>query len=172
MTIDVAALKQFQAAFEPLVKAVPAIIDGLNAQADLDRSLAAKRKQLEELAVKRTKLESEAADSLANVQLMVKQEQDRLAAVKQALREEREAAAAAALSAQTAAEATMQSLASQRTVLTESVSRLSDQYEAKRAAMESELSVARKAAAAEIDALNARKHEAETALAAIRAKLG
>lgn len=60
--VDVVALKKFADVFGPAVESIPAVLDALGKQADMDRHIALKKRELDEVIreIERQKAEGEA----------------------------------------------------------------------------------------------------------------
>lgn len=172
MSIDVSALKQFQKTFGPLLEAIPGVLDSLAAESDLDRAIAAKRKEFSELLEKIDEQRAVVAEQVANARALVKAEQDKLADVKKAIREERQAADVAAQQAKQEVVNAMSALESKRDALSADVRDLDAVHSRKLAALQAEYDNMAGLRIAEIAELTSRKDAAAAALDAIRAKLG
>lgn len=172
MSIDVSSLRRFQEIWEPVIQSIPAVINMVEMEADLDRSLAIKRSQLE-----KAQKEIDAAYDQANVRLS--DAKGELAAIASQKEDVQKAITAAQVSARqaiaVAEEEKKEALASFNASIAEVQTKLKSlqgEYDAKRAKAEAEHSELVQAMVAEIDDLNARKEAAKQALDAIKATLG
>lgn len=172
MTIDTNALRRFQELWDPVMKAIPAVLDAAERQADLDRGISAKKIELD-------RIQAEIAETVAKAEHRVKSlNADALAALerKQATQKEiSEARAAAAQQAAADAQQQQQALSSAQAKVASVESQLQSlqaDYAAKRAAAEAEHAKVVRQLDEEIAQLKARKTSAEQALRDIKAKLG
>lgn len=171
MTVDVSALRRFQEVWEPVVQSIPAVLNMVEKEADLDRALNHKRIELD-----KAQKEIDAAFDNANVRLnAAKDDLAAMAEKKKAIMQEIADAQAKAKEAATAAEKqkndTLAQIQDSIIKVKAQLDALQGDYDAKRAKAEAEHSSLIRSMTAEIDDLNARKEAAEKALDAIKAKL-
>ena len=172
MTIDIGALRKFQEVWEPVIKAIPAVMELQAKQADMDRWVAAKKLELEKAQKEIDAAYAEADRKLAAHNAEVEASQ---AEVKQA----RASADAIRANAEAEAKAAADYIRSKSANLAKQVT----EREARVAQLDAEIAKAladavapREAKIAELQAtisdLEKRQATAEKALDALRAKLG
>ena len=172
MTIDISALRRFQEVWEPVIQAIPAVLDMAERQADLERGLNIRKLELEKAGSEIAAAYEEADKKLA----VVNQELDNAVQAKnEALQEAseiRSKAQADAAEIERAKRASLSALDEQISKVKTELSNLNSDFAARRAAAQAAHSAMVKSLAGEIEDLQLRKQAAEQALAEIKAKLG
>lgn len=172
MAIDIGALRKFEDTWKPILDAIPAVVSMVQQQNDLDRSIAAKRREFEEA-------EQEIKDAYeeANKRLIaLNAEMERIMACNKDYEEQ---------TAQlvTARDREISELVSNRRKSITTVEKKLADAESKLAAVEADIAQKQATFDAEVKAktsaaetaladIEKRRQAAETALEAIRAKLG
>lgn len=172
MTIDTGTLRKFQELWTPVVQAIPAVLDMVEREADLDRALQVKRTELEKVQ-KEIQAALDEADqrlSFANSNLDAIADQKR--AIQREIAEVKSKANIEAAEAEQTKKAMLDGLQASVNSVQAQLQGLQAEYAAKRAKAEADHAAAVKALEADIAELDARKAAAETALRDIKAKLG
>lgn len=172
MTIDTGALRKFQEIWNPVIKAIPAVLDMAERQADLERGIQAKQQELERIQ-KEIVAAIEEADrriSDANASLDSVAEQKR--ALQRDISEAKSKANIEAAEAEQTKKAMLDGLQASIVAVQAQLQGLQAEYAAKRAKAEEDHVTAVKVFEADITELNARKSAAEVVLRDLKAKLG
>ena len=172
MTIDIGALRRFQATWGPVIEIIPDVINMAEQQADLERGLAAKRLELSKATA-----EIDEAYAEANKQLAVSNEElvatgKQKAAVAAEIAAARQAAAKAVEDADASAKARLAAIEAQIAESSAVLAKIDGRIAADTSAAQAEHAAAVKVMQIEIADLERRKATAEKALDTLRAKLG
>ncbi len=172
MTIDVGALRRFQATWGPVIAVIPDVINMAEQQADLERGLASKRLELSKATAEIDAAYAEADKRLValNAELVAVSAQK--LEVMTAINEAKQAASDAARDADTAAKARLGAIEDQITESSAVLARVGVQIAADTSAAQAEHAQAVLVMQSEIMDLEKRKSTAEKALDTLRAKLG
>jgi len=172
MTIDIGALRRFQATWGPVIDVIPDVINMVEQQADLDRALAANRLELNKATAEIDEAYAEATKQLAASKEELAATGKQKAAVAAEIVASRQTAAEAAEAADASAKARLAAIEAQITESSAVLAKVDGRIAADTAAAQAEHAVAVKAMQAEIVDLEKRKAAAEKALDTLRAKLG
>lgn len=172
MTIDTGALRKFQEVWGPAVAAIPAVLDMVDREADLNRGIEAKRLELEKAQQKIDAAYAEADKRLMALNDEMSTVMARKTAVTQEISAAQNKAQEEAAAAEKQKQAALDALQGQIVAVQSQLQGLQGEYAAKKAQAEAEHAQAVKAMNAEIAGLEAKKAAAEKALDAIKAKLG
>ena len=172
MTIDVGALRRFQATWGPVIDVIPDVINMAEQQADLDRALVAKRLELDKAAKDVAAAYTEANKRLTDINEELVSVSAQKATVAAEIEAARQAAAEAARDADTAAKARLGAIEEQITESSAVLARVGVQIAADTSAAQAAHAQAVLVMQSEIMDLEKRKVAAEKALDTLRAKLG
>ena len=172
MTIDVGALRRFQATWGPVIDVIPDVINMAEQQADLERGLAAKRLELDKAAKDVAAAYTEANKRLTDINEELVSVSAQKATVAAEIEAARQTAAEAARDADTAAKTRLMAIEAQITESSAVLARVGVQIAADTSAAQAEHATAVKVMQSEIMDLEKRKATAEKALDTLRAKLG
>lgn len=172
MTIDTGALRKFQEVWGPVLTAIPAVLDMVEREADLDRALNVKRVELEKAQKQIDSAFEEADKRLQAVNAEMTATMERSYKTQQEITEAKRKASVEAADAVAQKNATLTSLQAEITSTQSQLQGLQGEYANKRAAAEADHAQVVKAMNAEIADLEHRKAIAQAALDAIKAKLG
>lgn len=172
MAVDVSALRKFQDLWGPVLESLPAVMDAVAKQADLDRALQKSKKDLEDA-------KKEVADAKAEAQRIRDKaaEEDAsliakfnaaVASAEQRVKDAEEAAQKRIDDAAAKVSAVEQKLAQHQAAITAAEAR----SKAKLAEMQKEQDDLLQAHEAEIKSLEDRKAKAEKAIETLKSKLG
>lgn len=172
MTIDIGALRRFQATWGPVIDVIPDVINMAEQQADLERGLAAKRLELTKATAEIDAAYTEADRRIAvfNEELVAANNQK--LAVAAEIDAAKQAAAEAAKTADAAAKARLAAIEDQITESSAVLAKVGAQIAADTSAAQAEHATAVKVMESAILDLEKRKAAAEKALDTLRAKLG
>lgn len=172
MSIDVSSLRRFQELWEPVIQSIPAVLNMVEMEADMDRALAAKKAELDKV-----QKAIDAAQEQAQIKLNdANSELAAVASKKEALQQEvTELSIKAKDISDNVDKQRQEAVGLVNAAVAEVKAKLNEiqgEYSAKRAKAEAEHSKMITQMVAEIDALNERKEAAQAALDEIKAKLG
>jgi len=172
MAIDISALRKFQDLWGPVLEAIPAVMDAVAKQSDMDREMQVQNKALE-----KAKQEVAAAYEEANKRLVAvnaeldsieRQKSDTLAAIA----DEQAKAKDAAAGVLAAEKKKLQAVNQQIQQATEKLSKVESDYAAKLALAQAEHTAVMAQMEDAVKAMEDRQAKAEEALEALKAKLG
>mgnify|MGYP003652827317 CR=1 FL=1 len=172
MTIDIGALRRFQATWGPVIAVIPDVINMAEQQADFERGLAAKRLELDNAAKAIDAAYEEADKRLTDINAELVAVNERKKVVAAEIDAAEQAAAEAAKAADAAAKARLAAIEAQITESSAVLAKVGAQIAADTSAAQADHAVAVKVMQAEIADLEKRKAAAEKALDTLRAKLG
>lgn len=172
MAIDISALRKFQDLWGPVLEAIPAVMDAVAKQSDMDREIRVQIKALEQ-AQKEVALVYEDANNRvtaanSGLDVIAIQQRETLASIA----DEQAKAKEAASSALAAEKKKLQAVNLQVQKAAEELGKVESEYAAKLALVNAEHAAAMKKLEAEVVAMEDRQAKAETALEALKAKLG
>lgn len=172
MAVDITALRKFADTFGPAIEAIPAVIEAVAKQTDMDRALAAQAKELA-----KAKAEIQKAYDEADARIKVANEQvtemlERKAAVVKEIDEMRKAADAKAKDAATKAASKLAEVEARVAASQQTLKGLDAEVAAELAAANAAHAERVKVMEAEIADLDKRRASAEKSLDTLRAKLG
>jgi hypothetical protein len=172
MAIDISALRKFQDLWGPVLEAIPAVMDAVAKQSDMDREVQVQIKALEKAQQEVASVYEEANKRLTavNSELDVIALQKRETLV--AIADEQAKAKEVAASALAAEKKKLQAVNLQVQKATEELGKVELEYAAKLALVNAEHAAAMEKLEAEVAAMEDRQAKAETALEALKAKLG
>lgn len=172
MTIDTVSLKKFVETFGPAVEAIPAVLDAVAKQADMDRALKSQRKELEKLKVDTVNTVEQAESAL----LLANESRE------QAVKEKEKAQAEARVLISDANQKILDNQAISEEKLKAAKSKLDDviakcsmvesDYETKTKALQADFTKAAEQLEMEIKELEKRKASVEKSIENLKAKLG
>jgi chromosome segregation ATPase len=172
MTIDIGALRRFQATWGPVIAVIPDVINMAEQQADFERGLAAKRLELDNATKAIDAAYEEADKRLVTLNAELVEVSNQKVAVAAEIDAAQQAAAEAAKTADAAAKARLGAIEAQITESSAVLAKVDERIVADTAAAQADHAVAVKVMQAEIADLEKRKAAAEKALDTLRAKLG
>jgi len=172
MTIDIGALRRFQATWGPVIDVIPDVINMAEQQADLERGLAAKRLELTKATAAIDAAYEEADKRLVTLNAELVEVSSQKAAVAVEIDAAKQAAAEAARTADASAKERLAAIETQITESAAVLAKVGVQIAADTSAAQAEHATAVKVMESEIMDLEKRKAAAEKALDTLRAKLG
>lgn len=172
MTIDVGALRRFQATWGPVIDVIPDVINMAEQQADLERGLTAKRLELDKATQEISAAYVEADKRLADINKELVSVSAQKAVVAAEIETAKRVAAEAAKTVDAAAKARLGEVEAQITASSATLAKVAEKITADTAAAQANHAQAVLAMQAEIAELEKRKSAAEKALDTLRAKLG
>lgn len=172
MTIDIGALRRFQATWGPVIAVIPDVINMAEQQADFERGLAAKRLELDNATKAIDAAYEEADKRLVTLNAELVEVSNQKVAVAAEIDAAKQAAAAEAKAADAAAKARLGAIEDQITESSAVLAKVGDQIAAETSEAQAKHAEAVKVMQAEIIDLEKRKATAEKALDTLRAKLG
>jgi chromosome segregation ATPase len=172
MTIDIGALRRFQATWGPVIAVIPDVINMAEQQADFERGLAAKRLELDNATKAIDAAYEEADKRLVTLNAELVEVSNQKVAVAAEIDAAQQAAAEAAKTADAAAKARLGAIEAQITESSAVLAKVDERIIADTAAAQAEHATAVKVMESAILDLEKRKAAAEKALDTLRAKLG
>lgn len=172
MTIDIGALRRFQATWGPVIDVIPDVINMAEQQADLERGLAAKRLELTKANDEIAAAYAEADKRLAAVNEELVAAGVKRVAIVAEINEAKKASSDAAEIADAAAKARLVAIEAQITKSSAVLAKVDERIIADTSAAQAAHATAVKVMESEIIDLEKRKAAAEKALDTLRAKLG
>jgi prefoldin subunit 5 len=172
MTIDIGALRRFQATWGPVIDVIPDVINMAEQQADFERGLAAKRLELDKATKAIDAAYEEADKRLTDINTALVAVNGQKLSVLAEIDAAKQAAAEAAKTADAAAKERLAAIEAQITESSAVLAKVGVQIAADTSAAQAEHATAVKAMQVEITDLEKRKAAAEKALDTLRAKLG
>lgn len=172
MTINVSALRKFQETFGPAIEAIPAVIEAVERQADMQREVNAHKAKMEKAQAEIQAAYDQADKRLADYNGDIAKLQEQKTALTKKIKADTDAAQAKAAEAKAAADAELAKVVEETKQATAQLASIQKDVKAQIAAAQAEHDAAMKAMQAEIADLEKRRAAAEKALDALRAKLG
>lgn len=172
MTIDTGTLRKFQELWTPVIAAIPAVLDMVEREADLDRAIQSKKLELEKVQKEIDAALDEADQRLAFANSNLDAIADQKRAIQREIAEAKSKANVEASEAEQVKKAMLYALQVSIGSVQAQLQGLQAEYAAKRAEAEAAHAEAMKVLEADIAELDARKVAAETALRDIKSKLG
>lgn len=172
MSIDIGALRKFQDMWEPVLQAIPAVMELEAKKADMERWLASEQAKLAKAQAEVAATYEEADKRLEAVNKQLAAAMEDTAAAKAEAAEIKRSAAEKAKEAMAKAQAKVDALDQQTLYQAAALKTISDEYATKLSQAQAAHAMAVKGMEAEIIDLEKRKAAAEKALDTLRAKLG
>lgn len=172
MPIDTSALRKFQDVWGPVVEAIPAVLNAVAQQNDVERFLQAKRAEMEEADKKIAKAFEEADKRLSAVNSEMEQAMQQKAKALADIEDAKKAQTADNAKAVEAQQKLMDEWSKKLAALQGQFSNTEVEYAKKVSAAEADYAAKTAALEAEVKELEKRKATAEKALEALRSKLG
>lgn len=172
MSIDVNALRLFQATWGPVLDAIPTVIDAIGRQADFDRELKLKAMALDDANKEIESVYAEADKRLQAINNQMTEAINARFANEAAIEKAKRDAADAADEAAKAQNAVLADIAEKIAAKNAELSAVDAEIAAKTAAAQAEHEAVVAKMAAEVADLEKRQAVAEKALESLRAKLG
>lgn len=172
MSLDVNALRLFQATWGPVLDAIPTVIDAIGRQADFDRELKLKAMALADANKEIESVYAEADKRLQAINNQMTEAINARLANEAAIEKAKRDAADAADEAAKAQNAVLADIAEKIAAKTAELSAVDADIAAKTAAAQAEHEAVVAKMAAEVADLEKRQAAAEKALESLRAKLG
>jgi chromosome segregation ATPase len=172
MAIDISALRKFQDLWGPVLEAIPAVMDAVARQSDIDREVQVQIKALEKAQQEVASVYEEANNRLtavnAELDAIALQKCETLAAIADEQAKAKEATA----SALSAEKKKLQAVSLQVQQVTEKLEKVEAEYAAKLASCQADHATVLARMENEVKAMEDRQAKAELALEALKAKLG